>query len=100
MFFMEILLAVKFATQPFSNSILAFAISGVSEITEIPLACTFFTLEFTTDKIISISCIIKSKTTGTSVPLGLNSANLCVSINIGVSILSLTAVNAGLKRST
>ena len=47
-----------------------------------------------------MSCIIKSKTTGTSVPLGLNSANLCVSINIGLTICSFAALNAGLKRST
>jgi hypothetical protein len=38
MFFIDILLAVKLATHPFSNSILAFAMSGVSEITVTPLA--------------------------------------------------------------
>ena len=43
-------LQLRLATHPFSNSIRAFAISGVSEITEIPLACTFFTLRFNTDK--------------------------------------------------
>ena len=55
MFFIEILLAVKLATHPFSNSNLAFAISGVSEITLTPLALTSFTGESTTDKIASIS---------------------------------------------
>ena len=100
MFFIEIRLAVKLATQPFSNSILALAISGVSLITDTPLALTFFTLDCTTLKIASISCIIKSSTTGTSVPRGLNSASRWASINIGFSIMFLVAINAGLNRST
>ena len=55
MFFNDILLEVKLATQPFSNSIRAFAISGVSLITETPLAFTLLTFDFTTLKIMSMS---------------------------------------------
>ena len=44
-----------FATQPFSNSIRAFEISGESEITATPLAFTDFTFDFTTLKMASIS---------------------------------------------
>ena len=76
MFFREMRLAVRFATQPFANSIRALAMSGVSLITETPLAWIFFTSDFTTLRMISISWIMRSSTTGTSVPRGLNSASL------------------------
>ena len=75
-FFIEILLAVKLATQPFSNSILAFAISGVLLITETPDAETILTLDLTILKRMSISWIIKSCMTSTSVALPLNGATL------------------------
>ena len=55
MFFIEIRLAVRFATQPFSNSMRAFAMSGVSLITQTPLAFMFLTGELTTLKMMSIS---------------------------------------------
>ena len=55
MFLSEIRLAVKLATQPLTNSIRALAISGVSLITETPLADTFLTLDLTTLKITSMS---------------------------------------------
>ena len=71
-FFMEILLAVRLATAPLSNSSLTLAISGVSLTTLTPLAWIFLMFDLTTLRTISISWIIRSKTTGTSVPLGLN----------------------------
>ena len=100
MFFIEIRLAVRLATQPFSNSIRALVISGEWLITIALLADMCFTFDFTTLSMTSISCIIRSSTTGTSVPRGLNSAKRCASINIGSCIWWRTAVKAGLKRST
>ena len=50
--------------------------SDVSEMTEKPDASIFLISDFTKLNTISMSCIIKSNTTETSVPLGLNSANL------------------------
>ena len=78
-FFREILLDVRLAIQPFSNSSLAFAISGV---------------------VLIISWIIKSIITETSVPLGLKSESLCDSINFGFLINSLQEINAWLYLST
>ena len=89
---MLILLLVKLATQPLLNSILTLAISGVSVSTATPLADIFLISLFTILKIISISCIIKSKITLTSVPLGLNCAKRCTSINKGLSDAFFKAV--------
>ena len=100
MFFSDILLAVRLATQPFSNAILALAISGVSLMMATPLAEIAATFESTRLKTVSISCIMRSNTTGTSVPLGLNSANRWVSINMLLLMSSFTAKKAGLNRST
>ena len=99
-FFIEIRLDVRFATQPLLNSIRTFAISGVSVITPTPLAEMDFTSLFTMLKIISMSWIIRSSITLTSVPRGLNCANLCTSMNMGLSCMSCTARNAGLNLST
>ncbi len=74
--------------------------SDVSEITEKPDASIFFISDFTKLNSISMSCIIKSNTTETSVPLGLNSANLWASINSGESIEDFITSKAGLYLST
>ena len=55
MFFKEILLAVKLATHPFINSILALAISGDLLIIDIPLDEIFLISDLTISRIISIS---------------------------------------------
>ena len=55
MFFKEILLAVKLATQPFLNSTLALVISGVLLITQTPFAFTSLTSESTSLSTISMS---------------------------------------------
>ena len=54
-FFAEILLAVTLATQPFSNCILALAISTCCDMTPTPLASIFSGLLFTRYKIKSRS---------------------------------------------
>ena len=54
-FFNEILLAVKLATQPFLNSTLALVMSGVLLITLTPFALTSITSDFTTFNTISMS---------------------------------------------
>ena len=99
-FLREILLDVRFAIHPFSNSILAFAISGVVLIIDTPEALIFLTFELTTFKTISISWIIRSIITDTSVPLGLKSESLCDSINFGFFINLLQEMNAWLYLST
>ena len=100
MFFKLIRLAVRLATQPFSNVIRALAMSGLSLTTATPLACTFFTGDPTTVSTMSMSWIIRSSTTLTSVPRGLNCARRCVSMNMGRSKWGSAARKAGLKRST
>ena len=54
-FFNEILLAVKLATQPFLNSTLALVMSGVLLITLTPFALTSITSDLTTFNTISMS---------------------------------------------
>ena len=100
MFFNEILLAVKLATQPFLNSTLALVMSGVLLIAQTPFAFTSLTSESTSLSTISMSWIIKSNTTETSFPLGLNSANLWHSINLGSFMVLMTELIAGLNLST
>ncbi len=88
------------AIAPFSNSILALAISIESVRTGTPAALMYFMGDFTKQRIRSKSWTIRSRTTETSSPLILNRDNLCDSIKSGFDILSLMARNTGLNLST
>src|SRR3990170_2921974 len=71
-FLSDILLEVTLATQAEPNSMRAFAMSTVFDMTGMHTACMAFTGDFTMLSIMSMSCIIRSSTTSTSVLLSGN----------------------------
>ena len=100
MFFIDRREAVRLATAPFSNSMRTLVISGVGLTMLTPLALIWLTGDFTMVSRMSKSCTIRSRTTGTSVPRGLNKAKRCASMKSGSPMNGSAATKAGLNRST
>lgn len=63
-------LALRLATQPFSNWIRALAMSSLFESTVTPTLSIFAIGDFTSSITMPMSWIIRSRTTPTSVPRG------------------------------
>ena len=93
-------LAVMFATAPASNVIRAFAMSTNGVSTGTPTADTCDTPPPTNVRTRSMSWIIRSSTTATSDPRGLNGASRSLSMNRGSSTYGSAARTARLNRST
>jgi hypothetical protein len=70
-FFRLMRLALRLATQPFSNSMRALAMSSVFESTLTPTLSILRIGDFTSASTMPMSWIIRSSTTPTSVPRGL-----------------------------
>ncbi len=96
----ETRLAVMFATAPLSKVRRAFAMSTSVVITGIPAAERSVTLDPTTVCTRSMSWIMRSSTTGTSAPRGLNGASRLISTKPGWSTYGSAARTARLNRST
>ena len=93
-------LAVMFATAPASNERRAFAMSTNGVSTGTPTADTDRTAPPTNVRTRSMSWIIRSSTTATSEPRGLNGARRLLSMNRGDSTNGNAARTARLNRST
>ena len=94
-------LAVMFATAPESNARRAFAMSTNGVSTGTPTARTDrATCPPTSVSTRSMSWIIRSSTTATSDPRGLNGASRSLSMNRGASTYGSAARTARLNRST
>ena len=93
-------LAVMFATAPASNVMRAFAMSTNGVNTGTPTAETDATPPPTNVRTRSMSWIIRSSTTATSEPRGLNGASRSLSMNRGASTNGSAARTARLNRST
>ena len=92
-------LAVTSATQPFANRMRALAMSISSVNTGAPIASIEAIGERTMCSIRSMSWIMRSSTTETSVPRGLNGASRFDSMKRGLDNSLATARITGLKRS-
>ena len=93
----EIRLAVTLATAPFSNLMRALAISSSSDTTATPEASMDFTGDLTSERMTSISWIMRSSTTATSLPRGWNCAMRCDSKKRGSSRYGSAAKQRGIK---
>ena len=93
-------LAVMFATAPDEKTRRALAMSTNDVRIGTPTACTWSTCSPTSVRIRSMSWIIRSSTTATSAPRGLNGASRSLSMKRGRSTYASAPRIARLNRST